>query len=33
MWTRRSHTLEPLNRLTSIKQIFKCSQVKQDTLE
>ena len=31
MWPRQSHKLAPLTRLTSIKQIFKWTQVKQDT--
>ena len=30
MWPRRSHTLAPLTRLTSIKRIFKWTQVEQD---
>ena len=29
MWPRRSHTLAPLTRLTSIKWKFKYTQVKQ----
>ena len=33
IWTRRSHTLAPLTRLTSIKSKFKCKQVKQDASE
>ena len=31
MWPRRSHTLSPLTRLTSIKNKFKCTQVEQDS--
>ena len=30
MWPRRSHTLSPLTKLTSIKRKFKWTQVEQD---
>ena len=33
MWTRRSHTLAPLTKLTSIKRNFKWKQVKQDDFD
>ena len=33
MWSRRSHLLAPLTRLTSIKQIFKWTRVEQDVFE
>ena len=33
MWPRRSHTLAPLTRLTSIKQKFKWTQFKQDAFK
>ena len=33
MWPRRSHTLEPLTRLTSIKRKFKWTQVEKDGFE
>ena len=31
LWPRRSHTLAPLTKLTSIKRKFKWKEVKQDT--
>ena len=33
IWARWSHTLAPLTRLTSIKNKFKWTQVKQDAFE
>ena len=33
IWPRGSHTLEPLTRLTSIKQKFKFTQVEQDAFD
>ena len=33
MWTRRSHTLALLTRLTSIKRILKWTQVEQDAFD
>ena len=33
MWPRRSHKLTPLTILTSIKRIFKWTQVEQDAFD
>ena len=33
MWPSMSHTLAPLNRLTSIEQKLKSTRVKQDTFK
>ena len=33
MWPRRSHTLIPLTKITSINNIFKWTQIKDDALE
>ena len=33
MWPRRSHMLAPLTKLTSIKRIFKWTQVEQDDFD
>ena len=33
MWPRRSHTLAPLTKLTSIKRNFKYTQAEQDDFE
>ena len=33
MWPRRSHTLAPLTKLTSIKRNLKCTQVEQDAFD
>ena len=33
MWPRRSHTLAPLTKLTSIKTRFKWTQVEQDAFD
>ena len=33
MWQRKSHTLAPLTKLTSIKRRFEWMQVKQDDFE
>ena len=33
IWPRGSHTLAPLTRIASIKQRFKCIQVKQDAFD
>ena len=33
MWTRRSHKLAPLTRLTFIIQKFKCTEFEQDALD
>ena len=33
MWTRRSYTLAPLTKLTSIKRNFKWTQVEQDAFD
>ena len=33
MWTSRSHTLVPLNKLTYIKRKFKLTQVEQDDFD
>ena len=33
MWPRRSHILASLTRLMSIKEKFKCTQVKQDDFD
>ena len=33
MWPRRSHTLAPWNKLTSIKRKYKWTQVEQDAFD
>ena len=33
MWTKRSHTLEPLNKLKSIKKKYKWTKAEQDAFE